>query len=141
MSLSQSIYDYIRKCPLIDRGIRVRFNHLGPSPQEFSIEEIPEDITVKKYIGSSIRQKTFLLVSRETYSMDQRVNIEKSDFYEHFYEWIEEQNRLRNFPILEGGKRPTKIQCLTAGYLYTAKEDTAQYQIQLRLEYENKGER
>ena len=141
MSLAQSIYDYIRQCPLIERGVRVRFNHLGDTPQEFSVEEIPEDVVVKKYIGSSIRQKTFYLTSREQYSEDQRVNIAKSDFYEQFAAWIEEQNKTRNLPRLEGVNTARKIQCLTSGYLYTVSPDTAQYQIQLRLEYFHEGER
>lgn len=141
MSISSAIYQYIRKCPLIDSGIRVRFNHLGETPQEFSIEEVPEDVIVKKYIGSSIRQKTFYLTSRESYSQDQRINIEKSDFYEKFYDWIEEQNKLKNLPVLDGDNTAQSISCLTAGYLYTATEDTAQYQIQLRLTYLHKGER
>lgn len=141
MSLAQSIYDYIRLCPLIDEGTYIRFNRLGPTPQEFSIEDVPEDVIVKRYIGSSERQKTFNLVSREVYNQDQRINIEKSDFYEEFYEWIEKQNRLKNFPVLSDSAIPTKIECLTAGYLYTADENTAQYQIQLRLTYLHKGER
>lgn len=141
MSLSQAIYDYIRKCPLIDSGIRVRFNHLGDNPQEFSIEEVPEDVIVKRYIGASVRQKTFYLTSRENYGSDQRINIEKSDFYEEFYTWIEEQNRLKNLPVLDENNTAQSIACLTAGYLYTNTEETAQYQIQLRLEYLHEGER
>jgi hypothetical protein len=141
MSLSQAIYDYIRQCPLIDRKIRVRFNHLGNTPQEFSIDEVPGDVVVKQYIGSSIRQKTFNLTSRETYSQDQRINIEKSDFYESFSNWIETQSRLRNLPILDEPNTAHSITCLTPGYLYTATEDTAQYQIQLRLTYHHEGER
>lgn len=141
MSITQSIYNFIRACPLIEKGIRVRFNRLGDLAQEFSVEDTPEDVIVQRFIGSSIRQKTFYLTSRESYSQDQRVNIEKSDFYEAFQEWIEEQNRIKNFPVLGGNKRSVKLECLTSGYLYAAEEDTAQYQIQLRLQYENKGER
>lgn len=141
MSISQAIYDYIRGCPLIENNIRIRFNRLGSNPQEFSIEETPEDIVVKRYIGASVRQKTFYLTSRETFSQDQRTNIEKSDFYERFYAWIESQNKAKNLPILEGDNKALSITCLTSGYLYTATDDTAQYQIQLRLEYLHKGER
>lgn len=141
MGISQAIYNYIRQCPLISKGVSVRFNHLGAAPQEFSIEDTPEDTVVKRYIGSSLRQKTFYLTSRESYSTDQRLNIEKSNFYEEFQAWVEQQNRLKNFPALTGTQTPTKIECLTAGYLYTANDNTAQYQIQLRLEYLNKGER
>lgn len=141
MSLSQAIYNYIRQCPLISNTIRVRFNHLSDTPQEFSIDEVPEDIIVRRYIGSSIRQKTFNLTSRETYSQDQRVNIEKSDFYENFRAWLETQNRLKNLPVLDEPDDAQSISCLTSGYMYTATEDTAQYQIQLRLTYHHKGER
>ena len=141
MSISQAVYDYIRSCPLIDENTRIRFNHLSDTPQEFSIDEVPEDVVIKKYIGMSIRQKTFYLTSRETYSQDQRENIEKSDFYERFSGWIEEQNRTHNLPVLTGQDTAQKIKCLTSGYLYSATENTAQYQIQLRLEYIHKGER
>ena len=141
MSLSQAIYDYIRQCPLIDRNIRIRFNHLSDTPQEFSIDEVPEDVIVRRYIGSSIRQKTFNLTSREAYFQDQRVNIARSDFYERFQAWIEEQNKLRNLPALDEPNTAQSLSCLTSGYLYTATEDTAQYQIQLRLTYHHEGER
>ena len=42
---------------------------------------------------------------------------------------------IKSVTILEDGKRPIKIESLTSGYLFSATEDSARYQIQCRLVY------
>lgn len=136
MTIAVSLYEYFRDCPLLARGTRLRFNYLSTTPQEFAIEDTPEDPVIKRYTGGdSVRQKTFNLTSVEQYSEDQRVNIEKSGFFERLQDWIEEQNKKRNFPDMGEGREPRSLTCLTAGYLYTSEENIAHYQIQLRLIY------
>lgn len=142
MTLGETLWDYFRKCPLIDQQNRLNFNALGAEPSECTIEDTPENPILQQYMdGSTVRAKTFVLGSRLSYGLDARMNIESSGAFEALRRWIEQQNRAKQFPALEEGRRALKLEALTDGYLFTSEEDTARYQIQLRLTYFEKGER
>lgn len=134
-----SIRNYIRTCPYLDtfnNAIRVNVNYLEPSANTYSIEEIPIEPILKKYVnGDSIRQYAFIFTSREPYGVDVLQNIDNSGFYERFASWIESNNDSGIFPILENGLEPLEIKVTSTGYAFAVTEDTAQYQISLRLKY------
>ncbi len=134
-----SLRTYIRQCPYLDtfnNAIRVNVNYLEPSPDTYSIEEIPIDPILKKYInGDSIRQYAFIFTSREPYGADVLQNIDNSGFYENFASWVENNNDNGIFPILEDGLEPLEIKVTSTGYAFAVTEDTAQFQIQMRLKY------
>lgn len=134
-----NLRDYIKKCPYLDtfnNAVRVNVNFLEPNVDTYSIEEIPIEPILKKYVnGDSIRQYAFIFTSREPYGIDVFQNIDNSGFYEKFAEWIEESNDNGIFPILEGKLEPLKIEVTSTGYAFSVSEDTAQYQIQLKLKY------
>ena len=134
-----NLRNYIRQCPYLDtfnNAIRVNVNYLEPSPDTYSIEEIPIDPTVKKYVnGDTIRQYAFIFTSREPYGADVIQNIDNSGFYEKFAEWIEDNNDNEIFPILENGLEALEIKVTSTGYAFAVTESTAQFQIQLRLKY------
>lgn len=131
--------DYIRKCPHLDtfnNAIRVNVNYLAPNADTYSIEEVPTEPILKQYInGDSIRQYGFIFTSREPYGADVLQNIDNSGFYERFSEWVETQNNKEIFPILDGGLEPLEIKVTSTGYAFAVTEDTAQFQIQMRLKY------
>lgn len=135
----QSLRNYIRTCPYLDTfnsAIRVNVNYLEPSPDTYSIEEIPIEPILKRYVnGDSIRQYAFIFTSREPYGVDVLQNIDNSGFYEKFADWIEINNDNEIFPILENGLEPQEIKVTSTGYAFAVTEDTAQFQIQLRLKY------
>lgn len=143
MGLAESIWEYFRACPLIDREERLSFNCLAAQPCAFGIDdEGPENPVVRSYLdGGSLRARTFVLASRQSYGADARSNLDKSGFFERLAAWVEEQNRLRRFPQMEAGQQPRRLEALTAGYLFASEGDTARYQIQLRLTYYQKGGR
>jgi len=134
-----SLRDYIRKCPYLDtfnNAIRVNVNYLEPSPDTYSIEEIPIEPIVKAYVnGDTIRQYAFIFTSREPYSVDVMQNIDNSGFYEQLASWIESNNDNDIFPILDMGLEPLEIKVASTGYAFAVTEDTAQFQIMLRLKY------
>ncbi|MEG1256610.1 chloramphenicol resistance protein [Clostridium sp.] len=134
-----SLRDYIRQCPYLDtfnNAIRVNVNYLEPSPDTYSIEEIPIEPILKKYVnGDSIRQYAFIFTSREPYGVDVLQNIDNSGFYEKFAEWIETQNDNEIFPTLDTSLEPLEIKVTSTGYAFGVTESTAQFQIQLRLKY------
>lgn len=134
-----SLRNYIRTCPHLDtfnNAIKVNVNYLEPNTDTYSIEEVPINPIVKKYVnGDSIRQYAFIFTSREPYGADVLQNIDNSGFYEKFADWIERQNDSEILPVLDGNLEPLSIEVTSTGYAFAVSEDTAQYQIQLRLKY------
>ena len=138
-----ALRDYIRTCPHLDtfnNAIKVNVNYLEPNTDTYSIEEVPIEPIVKRYVnGDSIRQYAFVFTSREPYGIDVLQNIDNSGFYEKFADWIENQNDNEIFPLLNNGLEPLEIKVTSTGYVIDVSEDTARYQIQLRLKYFKKG--
>lgn len=136
----ESIRKFILTCPFLnessDGGIRLNVNYLGEDSTVYSIEEVPCDPMLKTYInGDAEKQFQFIFCSREPYGSDEIQNISNSGFYEDFANWIEEQNTLKNFPILEDNCKSEKIKVLSPGYAFQVATDKARYQIELKLEY------
>lgn len=135
----KALRDYIRTCPHLDtfnNAIKVNVNYLEPNADTYSIEEVPISPIVKKYTnGDSIRQYAFIFTSREPYGVDVLQNIDNSGFYEKFADWIENQDDNEIFPLLDNGLEPLEIKVTSTGYAFAVTEDTAQFQIQLRLKY------
>ena len=135
-----SLRNYIRACPHLDtfnNAIRVNINYLAPDADTYSLEEIPIEPIVKKYVnGDSIRQYAFIFTSREPYGADVLQNIDNSGFYEKFAEWIENNDTL---PVLDDDLEALEIKATSTGYAFAVTEDTAQFQISLKLKYFKKG--
>lgn len=138
-----SLRDYMRNLNCLDtfnNAIRVNVNYLEPNADTYSIEEVPVEPIVKKYInGDSIRQYAFIFTSREPYGADVLTNIDNSGFYEKLADEIEKNNYNEIFPLLDDGLEPLEIKVTSTGYAFAVTEDTAQYQINLRLKYFKKG--
>lgn len=134
-----ALRNYIRNCPHLDtfnNAIKVNVNYLEGNPDTYSIEEVPINPIVRKYVnGDSIRQYAFIFTSREPYGIDVLQNIDNSGFYEKFADWIENNNDKGIFPLLDNGLEPLAIEVTSTGYAFAVTEDTAQFQIQLRLKY------
>lgn len=139
----KALRDYIRTCPHLDtfnNAIKVNVNYLESNADTYSIEEVPIEPILKKYVnGDSIRQYAFIFTSREPYGVDVLQNIDNSGFYEKFANWIEEQNNNEIFPLLDNGLEVLEIKVTSTGYAFAVTEDTAQFQIQLKLKYFKKG--
>lgn len=138
-----SIRNYMRNLKCLDtfnNAIRVNVNYLEPNVDTYSIEEVPIDPILKKYVnGDSIRQYAFIFTSREPYGVDVLQNIDNSGFYEKLADEIEINNNNEIFPLLDNGLEPLEIKVTSTGYAFAVTEDTAQFQIQLKLKYFKKG--
>lgn len=134
-----SIRNYIRTFECLEtfnNAIRVNVNYLEENPDTYSIEEVPIEPIVKKYVnGDSIMQYAFIFTSREPYGIDVLQNIDNSGFYEKFADEVEEKNNKDVLPLLDNGLEPLEIKVTSTGYAFAVTEDTAQFQIQLRLKY------
>lgn len=113
----------------------ININYLGPDIDSFSIEEIPVNPIVKKYLdGTAIRQFQFVFCSREPYGSEILQNIENSTFYEDFADEIESKNNDGILPLLENGES-LKIEVISSAYTVSVTEDTSMYQINLNFKY------
>lgn len=138
----ESIRNFIKDMECLEMfndAIRVNVNYLDANVDAYSIEEMPIEPVLKKYInGDSIRQYAFIFTSREPYGSDVLQNIENSGFYEKFADELEYKNDSEIFPILDTNLEVREIKVTSTGYAFAVSEDTAQYQIQLRLKYYKK---
>ena len=136
-SIIQGIRDYISSCPLLTDG-KIKVNYLGSEMVSYTIDEVPTETLVKRYMdGSSVRKFQFIFASREAYSASVLENMKVSGFYEQFSDWMEQQNMLRNLPILPDNCEAKNIRTLTNGYTLNADAQAKQqrYQIQCELRY------
>lgn len=139
MKVIEAIRDYISNCPALET-FNINVNYLEDDFDSYSIEETPCDPVLRRYIdGSMKKQCQFVFTSKEPYSADVISNIDNSNFYEEFSNWIETNNKEGIFPSLEEGLEPTQIKVISSPYVITTYEDKAIYQIQLQLNYLMKG--
>lgn len=134
-----SLRNYIRSFSCLEtfnNAIRVNVNYLDSNADTYSIEEVPTQPIVKKYVnGDTIRQYDFVFTSREPYGSDVLQNIDNSGFYEKFADEVESKNDNGILPVLENNLESLEIRVTTTGYAFAVTEDTAQFQIQLKLKY------
>jgi hypothetical protein len=132
----ESVRNYILGFPELKDGC-LMVDILGSEPIEYMVEAVPCDPVYKKYVdGSCIKQFLFIFASREYFSADVNQAVENLEFYEKFSDWIEEQNDSGTLPDLGDEREPISIEVLTSGYSLSEEANTARYQIQLRLLYE-----
>lgn len=130
------IRDYILKFPKLKDGCLL-IDYLGDKAVEYTVEAVPCDPIYKVYVdGEKVKQFLFLFASREFFEGDVNTCIDNLHFYEKFEDWVEKNNEDGILPDLGGNKAPVSLEVLTRGYVLSADEETARYQIQLRLVYE-----
>lgn len=134
--LIESLREYILTFPDLDENGRLYVDYLGDQAIEYSVEAVPCDPVFRRYTdGGCMKQFLFVFASREFYSADVNQCIENLAFYEHFEHWITDNNLNGELPDLDG-RSPVSIEVLTGGYAFDADSNTARYQMQLRLLYE-----
>ena len=135
----EAIRKYFLGCPVLEKFNNITLlnvNYLSDDTDTYSIEELPCEPILKRYAdGSTKRQYQFTFCSREPYSAEILQNIENSGFYEEFADWIEENSDNSILPILDGKLEATSLKVISSAYVVQVTEDTANYQINLKLEY------
>lgn len=139
MAKAESIIDALEKyfigCELLKDGA-LRVDYLGEKPVEYTIEVLPCDPVVKRYLGgSTVRQYLFAFGSREFYSQERLQNIQNSAFYELLADWAETRSMSGILPELPDGMEAQQLEVVSSGYLFDGSMTNARYQIQLRLLY------
>lgn len=139
MTIIESVKNFILNCPYLGELARVNVDFLPERPDTYSIEEVPTQTVIRRYLdGSSERQFLFTFAARLNYSDEVRNNIDNSSFFEDFENWLERCTEKEIFPEMSEGLTPSKIEAISSGYLFDISGDlsNSRYQIQCRLIYD-----
>lgn len=132
----ESIREYFDSCPLLKADAKLNLDYLGLEEVEYGIYSEPVNPVIKKYVdGDELKQHTFVFAVKNLMSDSYITQLENISFFDRFIQWIEQNNKQRKLPQLEGKRQAQRLEILTNGYLIAQDEGKAQYQIQMRLIY------
>lgn len=132
----ESIREYFDKCPLLKADAKLNLDYLGLEDVEYGIYSEPVNPIIKKYVdGDELKQHTFVFAVKNLMSDSYITQLENISFFDRFIQWVEQNNKQRKLPQLEGKRQAQRLEILTNGYLIAQDEGKAQYQIQMRLIY------
>lgn len=136
---TEQLRTWFRSCPAISQSNRFRIDYLADNPTEYAIYAVPTTINYRENVlgeevPTDIQTLNFIFASKESYGADVQQNLANLGFYDAVVAWVIEQNAVRNFPQITGGKVKAIVPTLTA-YLAEVGSDSAKYQIQLKLTY------
>lgn len=118
---------------LTDNKYQINANMLSSEPNNYSLDKIPTSSTVEGWItGTRICRDVYSFRSRVGYSQDTINNLINVGFFEIFEDIISSNNEEGILPNIEGIQ---SIQCLNCGSMTNANTNTAEFDIQLQIEY------
>lgn len=116
-----------------NKKYQINANMLSNEPNNYSLDKIPTSSTVEEWItGSRICRDVYSFRSRVGYSQDTIDNLINVGFFEIFEKLISSNNEKGILPNIEGIQ---SIQCLNCGSMNNANTNTAEFDIQLQIEY------
>ena len=118
---------------LTDNKYQINANMLSNEPNNYSLDKIPTSSTVEEWItGARICRDVYSFRNRVGYSQDTINNLINVGFFEIFEKLISSNNEKGILPNIEGIQ---SIQCLNCGSMNNANTNTAEFDIQLQIEY------
>lgn len=134
---------WLRQCPALSVENRFRINYLGGGSTEYALYSSPSAIrytenVLGEEVPEDIQELNFVFASKESYGSDVEQNLLSLAFYDDVCAWIIEQNSLRNFPQIEGGRVKSIVPTLSA-FPAEVGSSVAKYQIQLKMTYKIGG--
>lgn len=133
-AIIDEIRKYMAKCPYLEEYAELNIEYLQDKVNAYSINEnagynpvVSEDI-----LGNQERQFLFTFDSKLYWNEDIQNNIDNSKFFENFRYWLEENNKNKIYPEVEG---IYKIGATTNGYIFATNANEAIYRIQCYLKY------
>ena len=116
-----------------NKKYQINANMLSNEPNNYSLDKIPTSSTVEEWItGTKICRDVYSFRSRVGYSQDTIDNLINVGFFEIFEKLISSNNEKGILPNIEGIQ---SIQCLNCGSMTNANTNTAEFDIQLQIEY------
>ena len=118
---------------LIEQYGEMNINFLSNKPNNYSLDKIPVTSETERWIiGQTINRDVYSFRSRVNYSADTMTNIENIGFFETFEKLIKQKNDNNILPDIDGIQ---SIRCLNCGSLNNANTNTAEFDIQIQIEY------
>ena len=118
---------------LIEQYGEMNINFLSKEPNNYSLDKIPVNPTQEQWIiGNFLNRDVYSFRSRVNYSADTMTNIENIGFFETFEKLIKQKNDNNILPDINGIQ---SIRCLNCGSLNNANTNTAEFDIQIQIEY------
>lgn len=112
---------------------QINVNFLSNDINNYSLDKIPTNTEVNQWIiGNTLKREVFSFRSRMNYSADVMSNIENIGFYELFEKIIKQNNDNNILPDIDGIQ---SISCLNCGTMNNAGTNTAEFDIQIQIEY------
>lgn len=112
---------------------QINVNFLSNDINNYSLDKIPTNTEVNEWIiGNTLKREVFSFRSRMNYSADVMSNIENIGFYELFEKIIKQNNDNNILPDIDGIQ---SISCLNCGTMNNAGTNTAEFDIQIQIEY------
>lgn len=139
MTVMQNVQKWLKTYSGLSGRLDVDF--LDEDAETYSVDTIPCEEILKRYKdGGTMKQFQFAVSSRRYYEQNIKQNLSNLQFFEDLTAWVEKQARGRNLPAMDKGRQPMKIVVTSTAYPFIVSEDgKARYQIQMRLEYYQKG--
>ena len=118
---------------LTDTNYQINANMLSADINNYSLDKIPVPSVVEKWImGPEIHKDVFAFRSRNNYSQDTIENLLNVGFFEVFENIIKNNNENNVLPDIPGIQ---SIKCLNCGSMNYADTNTAEFEIQIQIEY------
>ena len=116
-----------------NKKYQINANMLSNEPNNYSLDKIPTSSTVEEWItGTRICRDVYSFRSRVGYSQDTIDNLINVGFFEIFEKIISSNNEEGILPEIKGIQ---SIQCLNCASMTNANTNTAEFDIQLQIEY------
>lgn len=112
---------------------QINVNFLSDEVDNYSLDKIPTETEVSSWIiGDILHRDVYSFRGRMNYSADTIENIENIGFYETFEKIIRTNNENGILPDINGIE---SIRCLNSGTMNNANTNTAEFDIQIQIEY------
>lgn len=112
---------------------QINVNFLSNEIDNYSLDKIPTSKSNEGWIiGDILKKEIYSFKSRVSYSEDVLTNLENIGFFETFESIIEQNNDNNILPDIKG---IDSIECLNCGSMNRANTNTAEFEIQIQIEY------
>lgn len=119
-----------------DTTYQINADMLSPDVNNYSLDKMPMMSSLEKWInGTVIYRDVYSFRSRCSYSQDVINNLANIGFFEVFESTIISNNRKGILPDIEGIE---SVECLNCGSLNSADTNTAEFDIQIQINYKKK---
>ena len=112
---------------------QINVNFLSNDVNNYSLDKIPMQTNNNGWIiGNILQTEVYSFRSRMNYGADAITNIENVGFYETFARIIKNNNESNTLPDIDGIE---SISCLNCGTMVNANTNTAEFDIQIQIQY------